>query len=252
MKTVVIGGSGLIGSNVVARLRKRGHDVIAASPDTGINTITGEGVKEALAGAQVVIDVANSPSFEDGAVMTFFETAGHNLLAAESVAGVRHHIALSIVGADRLPDSGYLRAKAAQERLIKTSTVPYTILRSTQFFEFAGAIAESGSDGEKIRLPNALFQPVASDDVAALLARIALVAPLSMTVEVGGPELIGMDEFARRYLKAKGDPRPVIGDPHARYFGTRLKDGDLTPGRFPHVGAIRFDEWLNRAQRAAA
>jgi len=251
MKIVVIGGSGLIGSNVVSRLRRKGHDVIAASPSTGVNTITGEGVADALAGAQVVVDVANSPSFEDQAVMEFFQTAGRNLLAAEASAGIRHHIALSIVGADRLPQSGYMRAKVAQEQLIKTAATPYTILRSAQFFEFAGAIAESGADGQVIRLPVALMQPVASDDVAALLARIAGVAPLNLTVELGGPEMIGMDQFVRRFLDARGDSRQVIGDPHARYFGAELDDGSLTPGRNPHIGAIHFDEWLNLARAAA-
>jgi len=251
MKVVVIGGTGLIGSNVVSRLRKKGHDVIAAAPNTGVNTITGEGLTEALAGAHVVVDVANSPSFDDNAVMEFFQTAGRNLLAAECAAGVRHHIALSIVGANRLPKSGYMRAKVAQEDLIKSSAVHYTILRSTQFFEFAGAIAQSATTGNEVRLPTALMQPVASDDVSALLARIACVAALSLTVEIGGPELIGMDAFARRYLETKGSHLNVVGDPLAQYFGTELDDGSLTPGRNPHVGSIRFDQWLNRALAAA-
>lgn len=251
MKIVVIGGTGLIGSNVVSRLRKKGHDVVAASPNTGVNTITGEGLAGALAGAQVVIDVANSPNFEDRAVMEFFQTSGRNLLAAEAVAGVRHHVALSIVGAERLPESGYLRAKVAQEKLIKDSGIRYSILRSTQFFEFAGGIAQSATNGQAVRLPTALIQPVASDDVAALLARIAGVAALNLTVELGGPELMAMDDFVRWVLKAKGDPRRVVGDPYARYFGAELEDGSLTPGRNPHVGLIRFDEWLNRAPMAA-
>jgi uncharacterized protein YbjT (DUF2867 family) len=251
MKIVVIGGSGLIGSNVVSRLQKKGHDVIAASPKTGVNTITGEGLTEALAGAQVVVDVANSPSFEDHAVMEFFLTSGRTLLAAEASAGIRHHIALSVVGAERLPQSGYMRAKVAQEQLIKTAGIPYTILRSAQFFEFAGGIAESGATGKTIRLPVALMQPVASDDVAALVARIAGVAPLNLTVELGGPDLIGMDEFVRRFLMSKGDARQVVGDPHARYFGAELDDGSLTPGRNPHIGSIRFDDWLNLARAAA-
>ena len=251
MKIVVIGGTGLIGSNVVSRLQKRGHEVIAASPNTGINTITGEGLADALVGAQVVVDLANSPNFEDHAVMEFFQTAGRNLLAAEAAAGVRHHIALSVVGSDRLPLSGYLRAKVAQENLIKTASIPYTILRSTQFFEFAAGIAQSATNGQSVRLPIALFQPVAADDVAALVARIALVAPLNQTVELGGPELIAMDEFVRRYLETMGDPRVVVGDPHAKYFGTELDDSSLNPGRNPHIGGITFDEWLNRARIAA-
>jgi uncharacterized protein YbjT (DUF2867 family) len=251
MKIVVIGGGGLVGSNVVSRLRKKGHDVIAASPRAGINTITGEGLADALAGARVVIDVANSPSFEDHAVVEFFQTSGRNLLAAETAAGVRHHIALSIVGADQLPHSGYLRAKVAQEGLIKTAAIPFTILRSTQFFEFAGGIAQSANDGQVVRLPTALMQPVASDDVSALLARIAGIAPLNLTVEIGGPELIAVDEFVRRFLEANGDYRKVIGDADARYFGTKLHEGSLTPGLHPHIGSIRFDEWLNRALAAA-
>jgi uncharacterized protein YbjT (DUF2867 family) len=251
MKIVVIGGSGLIGSNVVSRLRKKGHDVFAASPGSGVNTITGEGLADVLVGAQVVIDVANSPNFEDHAVMEFFQTSGRNLLAAEAMSGVRHHVALSIVGADRLPKSGYLRAKVAQENLIKTAAIPYTILRSCQFFEFAGGIAQSGANGQVVRLPTAMMQPVASDDVSALLARIACVAPLNLTVEIGGPELIPMDAFVRRFLESKSDPRTVIGDPHAQYFGTELDDGSLTPGRNPHIGSIRFDDWLNPALEAA-
>jgi uncharacterized protein YbjT (DUF2867 family) len=251
MKIVVIGGTGLIGSNVVARLQRKGHDVLAASPSTGVNTVTGEGLSAALAGAQVVVDVANAPNFEDHAVMEFFQTANRTLLAAEAVAGIRHHVALSVVGADRLPKSGYLRAKVAQEALIKTAAVPYTILRATQFFEFAGAIAQSGANGQVVRLPTALMQPVASDDVSALLARIAGVAPLNLTVEIGGPDLIPMDAFVRRHLESKRDPRSVIGDPHAQYFGTELDDGSLTPGRNPHLGSIRYDEWLNLALVAA-
>jgi uncharacterized protein YbjT (DUF2867 family) len=251
MKIVVIGGSGLIGSNVVSRLRETGHDVVAASPRTGVNTVTGEGLADSLAGAHVVVDVANPPDFEDRAVMDFFRTSGRNLLAAAAAAGVRHHVALSVVGADRLPQSGYLRAKVAQETLIKESGIRYTILRSTQFFEFAGAIARSATDGQAVRLPVALVRPVASDDVAALLARIARVAALNLTVELGGPELIAMDDFVRWVLKAKGDPRQVVSDPHAQYFGAELDDLSLTPGRNSHVGSIRFDEWLNRALMAA-
>jgi len=251
MKIVVIGGTGLIGSNVVARLQRKGHDVLAASPSSGVNTLTGEGLSAALAGTQVVVDVSNAPNFEDHAVMEFFQTSARNLLAAEAMAGVRHHVALSVVGADRLPKSGYMRAKVTQENLIKTAAIPYTILRATQFFEFAGAIGQSGANGQTIRLPSALMQPVASDDVSALLARIAGVAPLNLTVELGGPELIGMDGFVRRFLEAKGDFRQVVGDPQAQYFGTELDDGSLTPGRNPHLGSIRFDEFLNRALVAA-
>jgi len=251
MKIVVIGGTGRIGANVVARLQRKGHDVIAASPTTGVDTITGEGLKDVLAGVQVVVDVANAPNFEDHAVMEFFQTSGRNLLAAEAMAGVRHHIALSVVGADRLWKNGYLRAKVTQENLIKTAAIPYTILRSTQFFEFAPAIAQSAAGGQTLRLPNALFQPIAAEDVSALVARIAMVAPLNHTIEIGGPELIAMHEFVRRYLEAKGDSRQVVGDPHAKYFGTELDDSSLNPGRNPHLGAITFDEWLNRARLAA-
>jgi uncharacterized protein YbjT (DUF2867 family) len=252
MKIVVIGGTGLIGSNVVARLRKQGHDVLPASPNTGVNTITGEGLAQALAGAEVVVDLANSPNFEDQAVMTFFQTSGRNLLAAEKTAGVGHHVALSVVGSDRLPKSGYLRAKVAQEDLIKASGIPYTILRSTQFFEFAPGIAQSAAEGASIRLPSALMQPVASDDVSALVAKLALATPINGTVELGGPEKIGMDAFVRRYLAAKGDPRQVIGDPHGIYFGTELDDASLNPGGGnPHLGTIKYDEWLSRMQKAA-
>lgn len=251
MKIVVIGGGGLIGSNVVSRLRRKGHDVIAASASTRVNAITGEGLAAALAGARVVIDVANSPSFEDRAVMEFFTTAGRNLLTAETAAGVRHHIALSVVGAGRLPQSAYLRAKAVQEDLIRAAGIPYTILRSTQFFEFAGTIAQAASDGQVIRLPVAPVQPVAADDVSALLARIAGIAPTKLTIEIGGPELMGMDEFVRRFLESRWDRRPVVGDPDARYFGARVDDGSLTPGRNTHIGPTSFEKWLNCALAAA-
>jgi uncharacterized protein YbjT (DUF2867 family) len=254
MKIVVIGGTGLIGSNVVARLRRGGHEVIAAAPNTGVNTITGDGLAEALAGAQVVVDVANSPSFEDKAVLAFFETSGRNLLAAEAAAGVRHHVALSVVGADRLPDSGYLRAKTAQEKLIKSSKIPYTILRATQFFEFVRSIVEAGADGDAVRLSPALFQPIAADDVAATLADLAVKAPVNGTVEVAGPEPIPMEKIARQYLTATHDKRRVIADSHARYFGTELDDRSLTPGTDPIVGRTRFADWLGRAvaQRPSA
>ncbi len=247
MKIVVIGGSGLIGTKLVNRLRQNGHEVVAAAPASGVNTITGEGLAEALVGAQVVVDVANSPSFEDKAVLAFFETSGRNLLAAEAAAGVGHHLALSVVGADRLPDSGYLRAKMAQENLIKASKIPYTILRSTQFFEFLNGIAQSATDGQTIRLSPAFLQPVVSDDVAAALADLTLGAPVNGTVEVAGPERISLDELVRRYLSAKQDPRQVVADVHARYFGAELNDQSLTPGDNPRIGPTRFEDWLSRS-----
>ena len=247
MKIVVIGGTGLIGSNVVGRLRQGGHEVVAAAPNTGVNTITGEGLADALAGAQVVVDVANSPSFEDKAVLAFFETSGRNLLAAEAAAGVGHHVALSIVGTDRLPESGYLRAKVAQEKLIKASKIPYTILRSTQFFEFAAGIVQSATEGDTVRLSPALFQPIASDDVSAALAELAVKPPLNGTVEVAGPEPIPMDKFARQFLAARQDKRRVVADVHARYFGTELDDLSLTPGANPRIGQIRFADWLSHS-----
>jgi uncharacterized protein YbjT (DUF2867 family) len=247
MKIVIIGGTGLIGTKLGASLRDRGHEVLAASPATGVNTITGEGLSAALAGAQVVVDVANSPSFEDKAVLEFFEKSGRNLLPAEAAAGVKHHVALSVVGSDRLPESGYLRAKMAQEVLIKAGKIPYTIVRSTQFFEFAGAIAQSATAGQTVRLSPALFQPIASDDVVAALADVALASPVNGTIEIAGPEKISMDELVRRFLTAKKDPRQVVADVHARYFGTELNDQSLTPGANPHLGKVRFDDWLTRA-----
>ncbi len=245
MRIVVIGGSGLIGSNLVGRLRQAGHEVLAASPNSGVNTITREGLAEALSGAQVVVDVANSPSFEDKAVLEFFETSGSNLLAAEAAAGVRHHIALSVVGTERNPDSGYLRAKLAQETLIKASGIPYTILRATQFFEFVNAIVQSSANGDVFRLSPALFQPIAAADVAAVLAEIAVGAPLNDTVEVAGPEPIPMDAIARQFLTARGDARQVIADVRARYFGAELDDRSLTPGENPRLGPTRFADWLS-------
>jgi len=247
MKIVVIGGSGLIGTKVVNRLRQKGHEVVAASPNSGVNTITGEGLADALAGAQVVVDVANSPSFEDLAVLEFFQTSGRNLLAAEAAAGVKHHVALSVVGADRLPDSGYLRAKMAQESLIKASKIPYTIVRSTQFFEFANAIAHSATVGQAVRVSPALLQPIGSDDVADAITDVALGAPLNGTTEIAGPERIPLAELARRYLRATKDPRQVVADVHARYFGTELNDQSLTPGENPRLGSIRFEDWLSRS-----
>jgi uncharacterized protein YbjT (DUF2867 family) len=247
MKIVVIGGSGLIGTKLVNRLRQNGHEVVAASPNSGVNTITGEGLAEALAGAQVVVDVANSPSFEDKAVLEFFETSGRNLLAAEAAVGVGHHLALSVVGADRLPDSGYLRAKMAQENLIKASKIPYTILRSTQFFDFLNGIAQSATDGRTVRLSPAFLQPVVSDDVAATLADLTLGTPVNGTVELAGPERISLDELVRRFLSAKQDPREVVADVHARYFGAELNDQSLTPGDNPRIGPTRFEDWLSRS-----
>ena len=247
MKIVVIGGSGLIGTKLVSRLRQKGHEVVAASPNSGVNTITGAGLADALAGAQVVVDVANSPSFEDRAVLEFFQTAGRNLLAAEAAAGVRHHVALSVVGTDRLPDSGYLRAKLAQENLIKASKIPYTIVRSTQFFEFLNGIAQSSTVGQTVRLSPALLQPIASDDVAAALADATLGAPVNGTIEVAGPERLPLDELARRYLSAIQDRRQVVGDAKARYFGTVINDQSLTPGDNARLGSIRFDDWLSRS-----
>ncbi|HKQ48021.1 MAG TPA: SDR family oxidoreductase [Phycisphaerae bacterium] len=247
MKIVVIGGSGLIGKKLVNNLRQRGHEVVAASPSSGVNTVTGEGLAESLAGAQVVVDVANSPSFEDKAVLEFFETSGRNLLAAEAAAGVRHHVALSVVGADRLPDSGYLRAKMAQEKLIKASRIPFTILRATQFFEFVGAIAQSATDGPTVRLPPALMQPIVSDDVAAALADVAVEQPLNGTIEVAGPEPIRQDDLVRRFLTANRDARKVTTDVQALYYGTRLNDQSLTPGQNARLGPTRFEDWLRRS-----
>lgn len=246
MKIVVIGGTGLIGSKVVGLLRDEGHDVLAASPNTGVNTITREGLAEALSDASVVVDVANAPSFDDKAVLEFFETAGRNLLAAEAAAGVGHHVALSVVGADRLPDSGYMRAKVAQEKLIQGSRTPYTIVRSTQFFEFVGAITQSATEGNAIRLSPALLQPIASDDVASALAAVATRKPANGIVELAGPERIPLDALVRFYLETTGDRRHVIADIRARYFGTELDDRSLTPGVAPLLGTLRFEDWLRR------
>src|SRR5215813_2086824 len=250
MKIVVIGGTGLIGSKTVAILRQRSHEVVAASPQSGINTITGEGLKEAMAGTQVVIDLANSPSFEDKAVLEFFETSGRNLLTAEAGAGVRHHIALSIVGTDR-SDNGYFRAKVAQEKLIKASGIPYTIIRSTQFMEFLRGIADSSADGNIVRISPGLFQPIAADDVAAIVADVALAAPRNGTIEIAGPERAPFNEFVARYLRAVGDSREVVSDPEARYFGGRVEEHSLVPLGEARLGRITLDEWLRRSQAAA-
>ena len=249
MKIVVIGGTGLIGSKTVARLRAKGHDVLAASPNSGVNTITGEGLAEALAGCDVVLDLANSPSFEDKAVLEFFETAGHNLLAAEAKAGVKHHIALSIVGTERLPDSGYMRAKLVQEKLIKASPIPYTIVHSTQFMEFLKGIADEATVGTVARLSPAAFQPIASDDVADAMADVVLGKPLNGTIEIAGPERAPMNEFVARYLKASNDPRTVEADVHARYFGTELNDQSLVPGVGARLGKIGFEEWFRQSRQ---
>src|SRR3989441_2768154 len=246
MKIIVIGGTGLIGTKVVKNLRDKGHEVVAASPSKGINSVTGKGLAEALVGAQVVVDVANAPSWEDKAVLEFFETSGRNLLAAEAAAEVGHHVALSVVGTDRLLASGYFRAKMAQENLIKASLIPYTIVRATQFFEFVGAIAQSATDGQTVRLSPALMQPIVSDDVAAAMADVAVGEPLNGTVELAGPEPIRLDELVRQFLSANRDARSVTTDVHARYFGTELNDQSLTPGNNPRLGPTRFEDWLNR------
>ncbi|MHB0767250.1 SDR family oxidoreductase [Bradyrhizobium sp. 5.13L] len=250
MKIVVIGGSGLIGSNVVRRLQARGHEVVAASPSSGVNTVTREGLAEAVYGAQVVIDVANSPAFDDKTAMDFFQTSGRNLLAAETAAQVKHHLALSVVGTDRLQTSGYFRAKLVQEDLIRASSLPYTILRATQFFEFIGAIIAGGAEGDVIRLSPAHFQPVAADDVAATLTELALGPPRNGTVEIAGPERLGLDDFAQQVLAARGDSRRVIPDIHADYFGLTLNDQSLTPGDEPRLGPTRLTDWLRNSHPA--
>jgi uncharacterized protein YbjT (DUF2867 family) len=246
MKIVIIGGTGLIGSKTVAILRQGGHEVVAASPDTGVNTITGEGLKEAVAGAQVVIDLANSPSFEDKAVLEFFETSERNLIPAEAAAGVRHHVALSIVAIDRT-DNGYFRAKVAEEKLIVASGIPYTIIRATQFMEFLRGIADSSADGNIVRLPPILFQPIAADDVASIVAEVALAAPRNGIVEIAGPERAPFNEIVARYLKAVGDKREVVGDPEARYWGGRVEERSLVPLGEARLGRIGLDEWLRRS-----
>lgn len=247
MKIVIIGGSGLIGAKTVERLGKKGHEVVAASPKSGVNTITGEGLADALKGADVVVDLANSPSFEDKAVLKFFETAGRNLHAAETAAGVRHHVALSVVGTERLQASGYFRAKIAQENLIKRSGIPYTIVRATQFFEFMGAIAESSAVGETVRLSTAYMQPIAADDVAEAMTDVALAAPGNGMIEIAGPERARISDLVGRFLVATRDTREVTADARAPYFGLELNDRSLTPGDNPRIGATRFDNWLSRS-----
>jgi uncharacterized protein YbjT (DUF2867 family) len=249
MKIVVIGGSGLIGKKVVSNLRQHGHEVLAASPSSGVNTVTGEGVAQALAGARVVVDVANAPFWEDKAVLEFFETSGRNLLTAEGAARVGHHVALSVVGTDRLLASGYFRAKMAQEELIKASPIPYTIVRATQFFEFVGRIAQSATEGQTVRLPPVLMQPITADDIAAVVADVALAEPLNGTFDLAGPEPIRQDDLVRQFLTATGDARTVITDPKALYSGATVNDQSLTPGDNPRLGPTRFEDWLRRSTR---
>jgi uncharacterized protein YbjT (DUF2867 family) len=247
MKIVIIGGTGLIGSKVVTRLRDQSHEAVPASPDTGVNTLTGEGLAQVLTGAAVVIDVSNSPSFEDAAVLRFFETSTGNLLAAEAAAGVGHHVALSVVGCDRVPESGYLRAKVAQETLIRNSPIPYSIVRATQFFEFVKRIADEATDGSKVRIPPVLFQPMAAADVADAVCRVALGPPLNCVVEVAGPQQFRFDELIRLGLSARRDPREVVADPHAHYFGAELVERMLVPGADARLGEIRFEDWLGNS-----
>jgi uncharacterized protein YbjT (DUF2867 family) len=251
MKIVVNGGTGLIGSKTVPILRQRGHEVVATSPKSGVNSITGEGLANAVVGAEAVIDLANSPSFEDRAVLEFFETSGRNLAAAEAAAGIRHHVALSIVGTDRTPENGYFRAKIAQEKLIVASGIPYTIIRSTQFMEFFGGIAAESTKGNIVRISPGLFQPIAADDVAAIVADVALATPRNGIVEIAGPERAPFNEFVARYLKAIGDPREVVRDPEARYFGGPVEEHSLVPLGEARLGRIRFDEWCRRSTTGA-
>jgi len=244
MKIVVIGGSGLIGSKLVNKLRDQGHEAVAASPNSGVNTLTGEGLAEALKGASVVVDVSNSPNWEDKAVLDFFETSTRNLLAAESAAGVGHHVALSVVGTERLLESGYFRAKIAQENLIKASSIPYTIVRATQFYEFVKGIADFSTRENEVHLPTALIQPMAADDVASAIARVAVGQPVNGIVEVGGPEQFRLDELIRHGLAARKDPRKVVADPQATYYGVKVTERELVPDNAASLGKIRFDEWL--------
>ena len=246
MKIVVIGGTGLIGSRLVKQLRDHGHEAVAASPDTGVNSITGEGLPGALKGASVVVDVSNAPSWEDAAVMSFFDTSTRNLLAAEAAAGVKHHVALSVVGTDRMLESGYFRAKMVQEKLIKDSSIPYSIVHATQFFEFAKGIADLSTVGNKIPLPGVLFQPMAAEDVATAVARVAVGSPLNSIIEVGGPEKFRLDEFIRQYLAARKDPREVVTDPNARYYGIQVNDQTLVPNDGAQLGTTRFETWLSQ------
>jgi uncharacterized protein YbjT (DUF2867 family) len=249
MKIVVIGGTGLIGSKLVTMLGEHRHQAVPASPNSGVNTLTGQGLAEVLAGAAVVVDVSNSPSFEDAPVMEFFKTSTGNLLTYEAAAGVGHHVALSIVGSDRLPDSGYMRAKVAQEKLIRESSIPYSIVKATQFFEFVNRIADSFTEGRTVRVPPVRFQPMAADDVASAVGRVAMGSPLNGIVEIAGPEQFRFDELIRQSLDARNEPREVIADPHARYFGTELSDRSLVPGDGAQLGATRYEDWLSRSAR---
>ena len=250
MKIIVIGGTGLIGSRLVAKLVAHGHDAVPASPGTGVNTLTGEGLTEALAGADVVVDVSNSPSFEDTAVLEFFETSTRNILDAEAAAGVGHHVALSVVGTERLAESGYMRAKTTQEKLIKNSSIPCTIVHATQFFEFAARTADEATDGDTVRVPPVLIQPMAADDVATAMCDVALAAPLNNTIEIAGPEPLRFEDFVRQALRRGGDQRVVVADPQARYFGARLGERTLLPGDGAQLGPTRFGDWLSRQAAA--
>jgi len=252
MKIVVIGGSGLIGSKLVKKLREHGHEAVGASPDSGVNTLTGEGLAEVLKGVSAVVDVSNSPSFEDAAVLKFFETSTRNLLTYEATAGVGHHVALSVVGTDRLLESGYFRAKTAQEKLIKESSIPYSIVHATQFFEFGKSIAAAATEGNQVRLAPVLIQPMAAEDVASAVARIAVGRPLNGVIEVAGPERFRLEEFIRRGLSARNDPREVVADPDARYFGAKLAELTLVPGEGARLGETRFDDWLRQPQPIVA
>ena len=247
MKLVIIGGTGLIGSKLVTKLRERGHDAVAASPDTGVNTLTGQGLAEVLQGASVVVDVSNSPSFEEAAVMNFFTTSTGNLLKASAAAGVGHYVALSVVGTERIPDSPYLRAKNAQEALIKSAGIPYSIVHATQFFEFIKRMADEATDGSTVRLPHVFIQPMAADDVAKAVGKIAVGAPVNGTVEIAGPDLFRFDELIRQGLSARNDPREVVVDPHARYFGAELSERSLVPAAGARLGEIHLQEWLSQA-----
>ncbi len=247
MKIVVIGGTGLVGSKLVTKLDQQGHEAVAASPSRGVNAITGEGLAEAMEGASVVVDVSNSPSFEYQAALEFFQTSTRNLQAAETAAGVRHHVALSVVGTDRLPESGYFRAKIAQEALIKASSIPYSIVHATQFFEFVKSIADAATDGNTVRLAPVLFQPMASDDVATAVGQVAVGAPVNGVIEVGGPEQFRFDGLIRHFLGSRNDPREVVADPEALYFGGRLTERTLVPEENAMRGETRFDDWLSQS-----